>query len=101
LQRNWLGKGIQPQAPDLAETAGQRTRAEIYQALKYGIRFTGMPALAPTHSDEEIGEITAFVLALANMSPEQYQRLRASETHEDSSEKPGIQAHDDEHLHHH
>ncbi|MEX2594115.1 MAG: hypothetical protein WD426_15175 [Anditalea sp.] len=36
---------------------------------------TGMMALGPTHSDEDIWGVTAFVRQLPDMSPEEYQAI--------------------------
>lgn len=37
----------------------------------------GMPAYGPTHSEEELWEIVAFVEQLPDMTPEQYETLTA------------------------
>ncbi len=68
---------IYPQAPNLTEkeTVEQWTDAELFWILKYGIKDTGMMALGPTHSDEDIWGVTAFVRQLPDMSPEEYQAI--------------------------
>jgi|MDTG01.2.fsa_nt_gb mono/diheme cytochrome c family protein len=41
-----LGQGLNPAAPDLAESARHLTDAELFWETKHGIRMTGMPAWA-------------------------------------------------------
>ncbi len=39
-----MGKGLNPPAPNLAESAQELTAAELFWVTKHGIRMTGMPA---------------------------------------------------------
>ena len=65
---------IYPAAPNLMDIAvvGKWTDAELFWIIKNGIKDTGMPALGPTHGDEEMWGVTAFVKQLPNTSPEEY-----------------------------
>lgn len=38
-----IGKGLMPEAPDLAKSAEKWTPAELYWIIKHGIKMTGMP----------------------------------------------------------
>ena len=49
--------------------------AELFWIIKNGIGDTGMPALGPTHPDEEMWGVTALVRQLPNISPEEYQAI--------------------------
>ncbi|MGH7480586.1 MAG: c-type cytochrome, partial [Longimicrobiales bacterium] len=49
-----IGQGLNPQPPDLEDAAEEYTDAELFWILKHGIKFTGMPAFGPTHSDQEL-----------------------------------------------
>lgn len=73
-ERGEFGKGMKPQPPDLAHTAREMHLREIYWVLDHGIRHTGMPAFGPTHADEDLWAVAAFVKRLGDMSPEEYRR---------------------------
>lgn len=45
---------------------------EIFWVTKYGIEMTGMPAWGPTHSDEELWDMVAFMKKFSKMSGEDY-----------------------------
>lgn len=76
VKPSWLGKGVYPPPPDLAETASHRAPEQVRLAIRRGIKFTAMPALEPTHGSSEVDELTGFVLALRSISPESYAQLR-------------------------
>lgn len=65
-------KGLNPVPPDLAISAEHMSAAELFWAIKYGIRMTGMPAWGPTHKDNEMWDIVAFVKNLPGMSKDDY-----------------------------
>jgi cytochrome c2 len=50
--------------------------AEIFWAIKEGIKMTGMPAWKYRLSDEHIWSIVAFLPAMAGLTPAQYADLR-------------------------
>lgn len=72
VDRGELGQGMAPTPPELAEEAHEWTDAELFWITKHGIKLAGMPAFGPTHSDEEILGIAAFVRLLPEMTPEEY-----------------------------
>ncbi len=72
------GEGLNPPAPDLSSGKVQkRTDGELFWLVQSGIRMTGMPAFGPTHKDEEIWKIVAFVRRLPALSPEEERELKA------------------------
>jgi mono/diheme cytochrome c family protein len=72
------GNGLNPPAPDLSLGRVQkRADGELFWVVQGGIRMTGMPAFGPTHKDEEIWKIVAFVRHLPALSPEEERELRA------------------------
>jgi mono/diheme cytochrome c family protein len=73
-----LAKGLNPKPPDLAESAKQLSAAEIFWIVKNGIKMTGMPAWGPTHTDEELWSVVAFVRQLPHMTSDQYEKLKAA-----------------------
>lgn len=68
---------VYPSAPDLTdnEVVARWSDAELFWIIKNGIGDTGMPALGPTHQDEEMWGVAAFVRQLPNISPEEYQAI--------------------------
>ncbi len=80
VELGWMGKGMNPQPPDLVASGEQFSADEIYWILRHGIKLAGMPALEPTHSEEVMLELTAFVKALPEISEEQYAMLGREDT---------------------
>jgi len=72
VERGELGKGITPEPPALAEEAAELSQRELFWITRHGIKLAGMPAFGPTHSDEEIWGIVAFLERLAEMTPQEY-----------------------------
>jgi mono/diheme cytochrome c family protein len=86
IERDEIGQGMRPRPPSLQEDAEDWTDQELFWIIKHGVRLAGMPAFGPTHSDEKIWEITAFVRSLPKTTAKEYARLRqehgASHSHE-------------------
>jgi mono/diheme cytochrome c family protein len=55
----------------------KRTDGELFWVVQNGIRMTGMPAFGPTHKDEEIWKIVAFLRHLPALTPEEEKALSA------------------------
>jgi mono/diheme cytochrome c family protein len=73
------GEGLNPPAPDLTLPRVQRRPdGELYWIVANGIRMTGMPAFAPSHKEQEIWEIVAFLRHLPELSPEEQKRLKSA-----------------------
>lgn len=64
-----------PQAPLLVQTASKWSDEELYWIIKNGIKMTGMPALGPTHKDEHLWAIAAFVRQLPSMTAAEYHAM--------------------------
>ena len=79
-----MAKGLYPEPPllyDLHEAEkgnepdeqGGEETSEFFWIIRNGIRMTAMPGFSPTHSDEKIWAITAFVVhTLPFLSPQEY-----------------------------
>jgi mono/diheme cytochrome c family protein len=76
-ERSVTGQGMAPTPPRLSEAAAEWEPEEVYWILAHGIKMAGMPAYGPTHSDEELWELVAFVESLPEMTPERYEALAA------------------------
>lgn len=68
--------GLNPQPPNLAVHAKEMSPGELFWVVKHGVRMTGMPAWGPTHSDDRIWAIVAFLKTLPGMTAEQYAAMR-------------------------
>lgn len=62
-QPTMMSKGLNPEAPPLTELASDMNDAELFWVTKNGIRFTGMPAWTPSHGDQDIWNVVAFMRA--------------------------------------
>lgn len=75
IKRSEIGQGLYPKAPSLARVANDWIPQQLFWITKNGLKMTGMPAFAPTHSDEMIWAIVAFTKILPTLTKEQYQKL--------------------------
>ena len=64
-----------PPPPDLAPRIGEWTDAELFRIVKYGVRYTGMPAWPALARDDEVWAMVAFLRALPGLSPAAYAEL--------------------------
>ncbi len=71
-------RGMYPAPPDLAHAGEEMAANEIYWVLKHGIKASGMPAWGPTHGDDELWAMTAFVKQWPDMSAADYDQLLAA-----------------------
>lgn len=86
-----LAQGLNPMPPDLYSE--KDSPAETFWVVKHGIRMTGMPAFGPTHSDDALWALTAFVQRLPDLSAEDYAQMVANA----GLGAPGGGGHDHEH----
>ena len=68
---------LYPPAPDLTkkEVVGRWSDKELYWIIKNGISESGMIGLGPTHPDEAVWGVTAFVKNLPDMTPQEYKDI--------------------------
>ena len=86
IEKSESGQGLNPPAPNLSKSVTDMSPQEVFWILKNGIKMTGMPAFGPTHDDEKLWDITAFVKRLPNMTADQYKQMQ---TQEEESESTG------------
>jgi mono/diheme cytochrome c family protein len=68
-----FSEGLLPIPADLKVMAKQRSPAELFWAIRNGIKFTGMPSFALAGaSDDRIWTIVAFIKNLPSMSDADY-----------------------------
>lgn len=68
-----LAQGLNPMPPDLYSE--EESAAEVFWVAKNGIRMTGMPAFGPTHSDDDLWAVAAFVQRLPELSADDYAQM--------------------------
>ncbi|MGH7890087.1 MAG: c-type cytochrome [Thermodesulfobacteriota bacterium] len=92
-----LENGFNPEPPDLVERIkeGKWKAEELFWITKHGIKMSAMPAFGPTHSDEEVWTIVAFLKHLPDLSPEEYKAM------EKASEGKNHRSHEQEQEHEH
>jgi len=85
-----IGQGLNPGAPDLTLRRTQaRSDGELYWIVSEGIRMTGMPAFGPTHKENEIWQVVAFLRHLPGITDEEKTQLKgATEEAEHHEEAP-------------
>jgi len=88
--------GLNPKPPLLAEEAEDLSDRELFWVIKHGIRMTGMPAWGPTHSDDKIWAMVAFVKRLPALSAEEYRAMQQQES--GSGAVPHAHGHDHGHT---
>jgi mono/diheme cytochrome c family protein len=73
-----LSKGINPPAPPLEMEESDTPDGELFWVIKHGIRMTAMPAFGPSHTDEEIWKLVAFIRHLPDLTAQEQDSLRAA-----------------------
>jgi mono/diheme cytochrome c family protein len=66
-------RGMRPQPPLLTDAAAEWGLKEVFWLVKHGAKMTGMPAFGPSHDDQTLWNIAAFVKDLPAMSRERYE----------------------------
>ena len=74
IEQFGMVKGLYPSPPEMYKYPDDAPGlAEAFWIIKNGIKMTSMPAYSPTHDDDKIWAMAAFVSQkLATMSPEEY-----------------------------
>jgi cytochrome c553 len=76
MERSEMARGLNPRAPRLVYASREMPPAQLFWIVKNGIKMTGMPAFASTHTDDEIWAITAFVKQLSTYDSTSYADLK-------------------------
>ncbi|HEX9072009.1 MAG TPA: cytochrome c [Pseudolabrys sp.] len=74
MEKTEISKGLYPKAAEFSR-ANDLTPAEKFWVMKHGIKMTGMPAWGPTHDDNLLWDIVAFMQKLPTLSPQEYQAI--------------------------
>ena len=97
--------GLYPQPPNLSQRLNVPS-AEMFWAIKHGIKMSAMPAWGTSHDDQAIWGMVAFLQKLPEMTPEQYKTLTQSsdggeEGHHHHHDAAGGAGESEEGHHHH
>ena len=68
-----LRRGLYPKPPELARERLDPRAA--FWIVKHGVKMTGMPAWGPTHDDETMWNIVAFLQKLPGLDAHRYREL--------------------------
>lgn len=74
-QNDLILEGFYPSPPELADAAKDWTPEQLFWIIKNGLKMSGMPSFASTHSDDKIWAMVAFTRLLPDMSKQQYKVL--------------------------
>ena len=89
-----IGQGLNPGAPDLTlPRVQERTDGQLYWLVDEGIRMSGMPAFGPTHGENELWQIVAFLRHLPEITEQEKAQLQgekeeAEHHHEEAPPSP-------------
>jgi mono/diheme cytochrome c family protein len=82
-----LAQGLNPQAPELAQSTTDLSPGEMFLIIKDGIKMTGMPAWGTSHSDSAIWAMVVFLQRLQTLTPETYGVFQKSQLQEATEAK--------------
>lgn len=83
-----FGPRMYPPVPSLASADIQAfTDGELFAIIQHGVRWTGMPAFASTHSADETWQLVSFIRRLPSLpTADQHHQDRESRDHVDTRE---------------
>lgn len=75
IKNSEIRQGLMPQPPKLQDEVEEWQPNELFWVIKNGVKMTGMPAWGPTHSDDKIWAMVAFLEKLPDMTAAQYKEM--------------------------
>ncbi|MEO5735519.1 MAG: cytochrome c [Rubrivivax sp.] len=76
MEATEISRGLYPSPPNLSRESVEPRHA--FWAIKHGIKASGMPAWGKGMNDQTAWNMTAFLVRMPQMSPQQYEELVAS-----------------------
>ncbi len=73
----WV-QGMNPSPPFLLDASRHWTRGQLFWVVKNGVKMTGMPAWGISEDDGRIWDMVAFLEAMPQMKPADFQKARAA-----------------------
>ncbi len=86
--------GLNPKPPALVDLADHSPPANTFWVIKNGVRMTGMPAFGPTHDDDTLWDLAAFVQNAGSLSAEDYRAISAGPVDDGHAHRHGDEAGD-------
>ena len=84
MKESEIGKGLYPEPPEFTNKENIPDARGGFWIIKNGIKMTGMPAFSPTHKEEEIWAIVAFLVnRMPGLSEADYNSMNESLPHEE------------------
>ena len=72
-----IGRNLYPKPPDLrAPWTQSLSDGELFYIIQNGVRFTGMPAFAESHSDTDSWELVRFIRKLPELTPAELAKMK-------------------------
>jgi len=72
-----IGEHVYPPVPDLTSKDSQEAGdGELFYIISDGIRFSGMPAFAATHSKDDIWHLVTFLRHLPKLTPAELEQMK-------------------------
>ncbi len=75
MPRPAAAQNMLPPPPDLKGVAGSWSDAELFEIVRHGVRYTGMPAWPAVEREDEVWAMVAFVRAYPQMDGATYRHL--------------------------
>lgn len=73
--RSPVTMGMLPPPPALENVVGSWTDAQLFEIVKHGVRYTGMPAWPAQERDDEVWAMVAFLRRYPEIDADRYRRL--------------------------
>jgi len=73
--RNPIALQMLPPPPYLSDKVRDWSPSQLFWIVKYGLKYTGMPAWPAQDREDEIWAIVAFLIRLPELSEDEYRRL--------------------------
>lgn len=73
--RSPVTMGMLPPPPALEDIVGSWTDAQLFEIVKHGVRYTGMPAWPAQERDDEVWAMVAFLKKYPEIDADRYRRL--------------------------
>jgi cytochrome c553 len=70
--------GMLPPPPKLETVIGSWSDAQLFEIVKHGVRYTGMPAWPAANRDDEVWAMVAFLRRYPTLDAPAYRQLRSS-----------------------
>ena len=70
-----IAQAMTPAPPELGPRVKESTPKKLFQVVKHGLKFTGMPAWPSQHRDDEVWAMVAFLLELPKLDAASYENL--------------------------